>query len=192
MTNSLYHDGNRVVQDRFDSRRLADLVNDVIVHDRFSEEDRALIESRDMFFISTVDSEGRPTVSYKGGAVGFIRVVDDNTIAYPGYDGNGMFLTSGNIMNNPDVGLLFIDFEDPRRLRMHGTATVDTQDPLLAEYVDAKYIIRIKVRNLFINCPRYIHKYQKLEDSEYLPQEGVAAPTPDWKKLDIVQDVLPR
>ncbi|MFK8181821.1 MAG: pyridoxamine 5'-phosphate oxidase family protein [Phormidesmis sp.] len=189
---SLYHDGNRVIQDRFDSRRLADRVNDVIVHDRFTDEDRALIESRDMFFISTVDAEGRPTVSYKGGAVGFIRVVDDQTLAYPGYDGNGMFLTSGNIVNQPDVGLLFIDFENPRRLRMHGTATVDMQDPLLAEYVDAKYMIRVAVRNLFINCPRYIHKYQKLGDSEYLPKADVTAPTPGWKKLEIVQDVLPK
>ena len=186
-----YHSGNRTLQDSFNSRRLADRVNEVIVHDRFTDEDKALIESRDMFFISTVDDEGRPTVSYKGGAVGFIRVVDDQTLAYPGYDGNGMFLTSGNILKHPDVGLLFIDFENPRRLRMHGTATVDLQDPLLADYVDAKYIIRIRVRNLFINCPRYIHQYRKIEDSEYLPKVGVSAPVPGWKKLEIVQDVLP-
>jgi len=188
----LYYSGNREIQDSFDSRRLADRVNEVIVHDCFTDDDRALIESRDMFFISTVDAEGRPTVSYKGGAVGFVRIVDDKTIAYPGYDGNGMFLTSGNILDNPNVGLLFIDFEDPRRLRMHGTATVDLQDPLLSEYVDAKYIVRIEVRNLFINCPRYIHQYQKVGASEYLPQAGVAAPTPAWKTLEIVQDVLPR
>ncbi|MEO1446611.1 MAG: pyridoxamine 5'-phosphate oxidase family protein [Cyanobacteria bacterium J06635_11] len=190
--NNLYYEGNRDLQDQFDSRRLADRVNEVIVHDRFTDEDRQLIETRDMFFISTVDAEGRPTVSYKGGAVGFIRIVDDQTLAYPGYDGNGMFLTSGNIAANNNVGLLFIDFENPRRLRMHGTATVDTQDPLLAEYVDANYIIRVTVRNLFINCPRYIHRYQKLEDSEYLPKAGRTAPTPAWKTLEIVQDVLPQ
>ena len=188
----LYSAGNREIQDQFDSRRLADRVNEVIVHDRFTDEDRAFIEARDMFFISTVDAEGRPTVSYKGGAVGFVRVVDEQTIAYPGYDGNGMFLTSGNIVKKPDVGLLFIDFENPRRLRMHGTATVDLQDPLLADYVDAKYMIRIKVRNLFINCPRYIHQYRRVDDSEYVPKAGVVAPTPAWKTLEIVQDVLPQ
>ncbi|MEM9089297.1 MAG: pyridoxamine 5'-phosphate oxidase family protein [Cyanobacteria bacterium P01_F01_bin.53] len=190
--NDLYHDGNRDLQDQFDSQRLADRVNEVIVHDRFTDEDRELIETRDMFFISSVDEEGRPTVSYKGGDVGFIRVIDDQTLAYPGYDGNGMFLTSGNITANNNVGLLFIDFENPRRLRMHGMAAVDAHDPLLAEYVDAKYIIRITVRNLFINCPRYIHRYQKIEPSEYLPKAGCTAPTPAWKTLEIVQDVLPR
>ncbi len=190
--NDLYHDGNRDLQDQFDSRRLADRVNEVIVHDRFTDEDRELIETRDMFFISSVDEEGRPTVSYKGGDVGFIRVIDDQTLAYPGYDGNGMFLTSGNITANNNVGLLFIDFENPRRLRMHGMAAIDAHDPLLAEYVDAKYIIRITVRNLFINCPRYIHRYQKIEPSEYLPKAGCTAPTPAWKTLEIVQDVLPK
>lgn len=189
--NDLYYEGNRELQDQFDSRRLADRVNEVIVHDCFTDEDRELIESRDMFFISTVDASGCPTVSYKGGEVGFIRVVDEQTLAYPGYDGNGMFLTSGNITANSNVGLLFIDFENPRRLRMHGTATVDVRDPLLAEYVDAKYIIRIKVRNLFINCPRYIHQYKKIENSEYLPKAGCPAPVPAWKTLEIVQDVLP-
>ena len=189
--NDLYYEGNRELQDEFDSRRLADRVNEVIVHDRFTDEDRALIESRDMFFISTVDAEGRPTVSYKGGEVGFIKIIDEQTLVYPGYDGNGMFLTSGNIMSNNNVGLLFIDFVHPQRLRMHGTATVDVDDPLLAEYPGAKYIIRIRVRNLFINCPRYIHHYQKVEDSEYLPKADCEAPTPEWKKLEIVQDVLP-
>lgn len=192
VTEPFYHQGNRLIQDHFASRRLANRVNDVIVHDRITDEDRAMIASRDMFFISTVDAEGRPTLSHKGGSIGFVRVLDDQTIAYPGYDGNGMFLTAGNMISNPNVGLLFIDLENPRRLRMHGFATVDTQDPLLSDYVDAKYIVRIKVRNLFINCPRYIHKYQKLEDSAYVPKQGVVAPTPDWKKLEVVQDVLPR
>jgi hypothetical protein len=103
-----------------------------------------------------------------------------------------MFLTSGNIALNHEVGLLFIDMEQPQRLRLHGTATVSTDDPLLAEYIDAQYIIRITVRNLFLNCPRYIHRYKKLEQSEYIPKKGCVAPTPDWKKLDVVQDVLPK
>jgi predicted pyridoxine 5'-phosphate oxidase superfamily flavin-nucleotide-binding protein len=124
--------------------------------------------------------------------VGFVRVIDQKTIAFPGYDGNGMFLTAGNISANHEVGLLFIDFENPQRLRLHGTAGITTNDSLLSEYVDAQYIIRIAVRNIFINCPRYIHQYKKLEQSPYIPKQGCEAPTPDWKKLDIVQDVLPK
>ncbi len=103
-----------------------------------------------------------------------------------------MFLTAGNIVANHEVGLLFIDFENPHRLRLHGTASITANDSLLSEYVGAKYIIRIAVRNLFINCPRYIHQYKKIEQSAYIPKAGCETPIPDWKKLDIVQDVLPK
>jgi predicted pyridoxine 5'-phosphate oxidase superfamily flavin-nucleotide-binding protein len=186
----IFHNGNRELQDHFDARKLADRVNELIVHEEITDEERAFIESRDMFFISSVDDQGRPTVSHKGGATGFVRVIDEKTIAFPDYDGNGMFLTTGNIALNHEVGLLFIDFENPHRLRLHGTASIFLDDPLLDEYVDAKFIIRITVRNLFLNCPRYIHRYKKLEQSEYVPQKGCVAPIPDWKKLDVVQDVL--
>ncbi len=189
--NNIYHMGSRDLQDQFDSRKLADRVNELIVHEEITDEEREFIATRDMFFISTVDEQGRPTVSYKGGEVGFVRVIDKQTIAFPGYDGNGMFLTAGNIALNNEVGLLFIDFEHPHRIRLHGTASVAVDDPLLSEYFDAKYIIRIRVRNLFLNCPRYIHQYQKIEQSVYVPKEGCVAPVPDWKKLDVVQDVLP-
>ena len=188
----IYHQGNRDLQNHFDSKKLADRVNELIVHEEITEQERDFITSRDMFFISTVDEQGRPTVSYKGGDVGFVRVIDEKTIAFPGYDGNGMFLTAGNIALNHEVGLLFIDLEQPQRLRLHGTATVFVDDPLLADYIDAQYIIRITVRNLFLNCPRYIHRYKKLEQSEYIPKKGCVAPIPDLKKLDAVQDVLPK
>lgn len=188
----IYHKGNLEFQDQFGSRKLADRVNDLIVHDHITDEERTFIESLDMFFISTVDDQGRPTVSYKGGEPGFIRVIDEKTIAFPGYDGNGMFLTAGNIAANHEVGLLLIDFENPQRLRLHGTANVDIDDLLLREYLDAIYIIRISIRNIFLNCPRYIHRFQKIEQSEYIPKQGCVTPTPEWKKLDAVQDVLPK
>ncbi|MDD1617085.1 MAG: pyridoxamine 5'-phosphate oxidase-like FMN-binding protein [Methylococcaceae bacterium NSP1-2] len=188
----IYHNGNRDLQNHFDTKKLADRVNDLIVHETITEQECDFISTRDMFFISTVDEQGRPTVSYKGGEVGFVRVIDEKTIAFPGYDGNGMFLTAGNIALNHEVGLLFIDLEQPQRLRLHGTATVVLGDPLLDDYVDADYIIRITVRNLFLNCPRYIHRYKKIEQSDYIPKKGCVAPIPDWKKLDAVQDVLPK
>lgn len=187
----IFHKGNVELQEHFNSRKLADRVNELIVHETITDEERAFIESRDMFFISSVDDQGRPTVSHKGGATGFVRVIDEKTIAFPDYDGNGMFLTTGNIALNNEVGLLFIDFENPQRLRLHGTANIVLDDPLLEEYIDAKFIIRITVRNLFLNCPRYIHRYKKLEQSEYVPKKDCVAPIPDWKKLDALQDVLP-
>jgi len=188
----LYHSRNRIWQDQFDSRRLADRLEKVIVHDEIEDRDREFIESRDMFFISTVDAMGRPTVSYKGGQVGFVRVVDTKSIAFPGYDGNGMFLTAGNIASREDVGLLFIDFENPMRIRLHGTATVCSNDPLLDEYAEAQFIVRVKVRNMFVNCPRYIHKYKKLDTSKFVPRQGCTTPTPEWKTSDEFEGVLPR
>ncbi|MFP6805882.1 MAG: pyridoxamine 5'-phosphate oxidase family protein [Pseudomonadales bacterium] len=188
----IYHKGNRDLQDKFDSRRLADRMNDLIIHDEISDKDKAFIESLNMFFISTVDDEGRPTVSYKGGAAGFIRVLDSRTIAFPGYDGNGMFLTAGNLNSNSDVGLLFISFETPNRLRLHGTATIDDNDLLLDEWLEAQYIVRIKVRNLFVNCPRYIHDHGKSSQSKFVPMSGVETPVAQWKSLEVFDDVLPR
>ncbi len=188
---NIYHEGNRKLQDHFDSRKLADRLSDLTVHDEITERDREFIEARDMFFISTIDVDGNPTVSYKGGQTGFVKIVDDKTIAFPDYDGNGMFLTTGNITINKDVGLLFIDFENPMRLRLHGRAIVDTSSPLLNQYPEAKSIILITIKNIFINCPRYVHKYQKLETSEYVPSTQRKTPTPHWKKMDEFKDVLP-
>ncbi|MEJ2761130.1 MAG: pyridoxamine 5'-phosphate oxidase family protein [Gammaproteobacteria bacterium] len=188
---SFYHKKQRELQDAFDTRRLADRVHEVIVHDTISDEDKEFIETRDMFFLSTVDADGYPTVSYKGGAPGFVRVLDEKTLAFPSYDGNGMFMSMGNMLANNRIGMLFIDFENPHRVRLHGAATVSRDDELLSEYHEAQLIVRITVENMFINCPRYIHRMKKIEQSEYVPEPGCEAPVPEWKTLVVVQDVLP-
>src|SRR5215208_2257324 len=130
----IYHEGSRTLQDRFDTRRLADRLEQVKGHERFTPEDRAFIERLDMFFLATCDAGGQPTCSYKGGDPGFVRVVDERTLAFPNYDGNGMYLSMGNLAINPAVGLLFIDFERQRRMRVDGTAAVVASDELLAVY----------------------------------------------------------
>ena len=66
-----------------------------------------------MFFLATADEHGMPQCSYKGGDPGFVRVVDEHTLAFPSYDGNGMYLSLGNLLVNPQVGILFIDFAQP-------------------------------------------------------------------------------
>jgi hypothetical protein len=187
----IYGDQHRELQDQFETRQLADAVENIIVHSTIQEEEKAFIESRDMFFLSTVDYEGRPSVSYKGGNKGFVKVVDESTLAFPSYDGNGMFLSLGNINTNNKVGLLFIDFENPHRVRAYGEASVNADDPLLAEYKEAQLIIRIKITEMWKNCPRYIHQYKKIETSEYVPQEHCETPMPVWKKLDKLQPILP-
>lgn len=188
----IYHDGHRELQREFDSVRLADRLEQVTYRTRMTAEDRAFIESRDMFFLATADAQGRPNCSYKGGDPGFVRVIDDTTIAFPNYDGNGMFLSFGNATVNPHVGLLFIDFESPKRLRLNGAATIDRSTAMLAGFEQAQFVVIVKVRELFPNCPRYIHRYQLIERSQYAPRRGVETPVPAWKRFDWAKDVLPK
>ena len=187
-----YHEGNRRLQDRFDTRRLADRLDEAIVGDTIGPNDRAFIEHCDMFFLATADDQGRPNCSYKGGEPGFVRVVDEHTIAFPNYDGNGMYLSMGNLLANPHVGLLFIDFEMGQRMRLNGVASVDEDDPLMAEYPEAQFMVRVRARQVFPNCPRYIHQYRLVERSRFVPKAGCETPVPGWKVSGLTQgDVLP-
>jgi predicted pyridoxine 5'-phosphate oxidase superfamily flavin-nucleotide-binding protein len=182
----MYHDGNRRLQDQFDSRRISDRLEEKLTRTAFTADDKAFIESAIYFFLSTADAEGRPDCSFKGGAPGFVRVTADGEIAFPDYDGNGMFKSLGNLLVNPNVGLLFIDLhERPRRLRVNGSATVSRDDPLLGETVGAQLIVRVKARAIFPNCPRYIPKMQLAEPSVYVPQPGVEPVEPAWKGFDL-------
>jgi predicted pyridoxine 5'-phosphate oxidase superfamily flavin-nucleotide-binding protein len=189
----MYHEGNRELQARFDSQRLADRLAEFSAgrSEYISEDDRAFIEARDMFFLATADADGRPNCSYKGGDPGFVRVVDGQTIAFPSYDGNGMYISAGNTLVNPHVGLLFLDLENGWRLRLNGEASIDPADPLLAEYPGAQLVIRVRAREIFGNCPRYIHKYQLIERSKYVPHADVEPPVPEWKQSDWAREVLP-
>jgi hypothetical protein len=186
-----YHDGSRTLQDRFDTRRLADRIEQRLVTNRIGDEDKAFIESRDMFFLATSDADNQPSCSYKGGAPGFVRVVDPGTLAFPTYDGNGMFLSMGNVARNCRVGMLFIDFVQPKRLRVSGEASLQLDDPLLTAYPEAQLIVRVAVTRVFPNCPRYIHKFALVERSSFVPHAGCATPVPGWKRSDWAKDVLP-
>lgn len=185
-----YHDGNRRLQDRFDTRRLADRLKDRVTA-VIGDEARAIIEEARMFFLATCDDRGLPTCSYKGGDPGFVRVVDDTTLAFPNYDGNGKYQSMGNLLRNPNVGLLFVDFEGSQRLRIQGAARISDDDALLAEYPEAQFIVRVAVAEVYKNCPRYVHKYRFVDTSEYVPQSGRETPQPAWKSGPELKDVLP-
>ena len=187
----LYGPSHRSFQDRFDTRRLADNVEKRIVLTEIPPEHKAFIESRDMFFLSTVDHQGRPTVSYKGGDPGFVRVLDSKTLAFPCYDGNGMFYSMGNMLGNCQVGMLFINFEKSHRLRVQGIASVADNDPLLKEYAEAQLIVRVTVIEIFRNCPRYVHRYKRIAPSEFVPRSMSETPLAPWKRVDDVQAALP-
>jgi predicted pyridoxine 5'-phosphate oxidase superfamily flavin-nucleotide-binding protein len=191
MDESAYHDGMRQLQDRRETRALADRLETVTMRSAFTDEDRAFIQRCRMFFIATADAHGQPDCSYKGGLPGFVQVTDGQTLAIPDYDGNGQYRSWGNVLVNPRVGLLFIDFESPKRLRVNGTAVVSHDDPLLARLPGAVFVIRVTAARIFPNCPRYIHKMQLLEESVYAPRPGHIPPVPAWKTFDVFRDALP-
>jgi predicted pyridoxine 5'-phosphate oxidase superfamily flavin-nucleotide-binding protein len=187
----LYGPLHRSLQDRFDTRLLADNTEARVVLTEIPPEHKAFIESRDMFFLSTIDHQGRPTVSYKGGDPGFVRVLDNKTVAFPCYDGNGMFYSMGNLLGNRHVGMLFVNFEKPHRLRLQGIASVDDNDPLLRDYAEAQLIVRVRVSEIFRNCPRYVHHYKKIEPSKFVPRSTGETPIAPWKRVDDIQAALP-
>jgi predicted pyridoxine 5'-phosphate oxidase superfamily flavin-nucleotide-binding protein len=163
----------------------------LLVGDTISDHDRSFIEERDMFFLATADAQGRPTCSYKGGAPGFVQVLDPRTVAFPNYDGNGMYLSMGNVMENPEVGMLFLDFERGHRMRLDGVASIDLDDPLAARYPEAQFVVRVRARAVYPNCPRYIHRYTLDRRSRFVPTEDCATPIPEWKRSDWAIDALP-
>jgi uncharacterized protein len=188
---SAYHEGMRRLQDRFDTRRLADRLDERLARSAFTPEDRVFIESRRLFFLATADAQGRPDCSFKAGDPGFVRVTADSELAFPSYDGNGMFRSLGNVLVNPAVALLFVDFERPDRLRVNGRATLEERDPLLAQFPGAQVVVRVRAERIFPNCPRYIPRMTLVEPSAYVPREGHTPPVPRWKTFDAFRDVLP-
>jgi predicted pyridoxine 5'-phosphate oxidase superfamily flavin-nucleotide-binding protein len=188
---TFYTPAQRAVQRRFQTVNLADSLSQAIIHPELQDAERAFIESRDMFFLATVDADGQPTCSYKGGDPGFVRVVDARTLAFPIYDGNGMFLSVGNLEATAKVGMLFIDLETPNRLRVQGAASIVDGDPLLPGYPGADLVVRVAISALFVNCSRYIHKYQRVAASRYVPRAECSTPYAEWKRIDVVQDALP-
>ena len=187
----MFHDGNRRLQDQFDSRRIADRLEEKLTHQAFTDADRAFIERSMFFFLATADAQGKPDCSFKGGTPGFVRVIGSDELAFPDYDGNGMFKSLGNILVNPAVGLLFIDMGDkPRRLRVNGEARVSRDDPMMQRFAGAQLLVRVKARAIFPNCPRYIVTPGAVDPSKYAPRADYQPPEPAWKGFDDFKDYV--
>ena len=188
---SVYNEGSRRLQDQFDCRRIADRLEQVTYSTDLDDADREFIESASMFFLASADAQGRPDCSYKGGMPGFVKVLGDRELAWPDYDGNGQFRSLGNLVVNPNVGLLFIDWTRPSRLRVNGRATVSSDDPLLTRWEGAQLVVRVAVEQVFPNCPRYVHRMQVAEHSAFAPRAGHEPPRPGWKDSPSFADALP-
>lgn len=186
-----YSNEHRALQEKFGTAKMADRIAELASHVEFNDDAKGFIEHSEMFFLTTINDKGEPTVSYKGGDMGFVKVLDSKTLIFPSYDGNGMFLSMGNIKGNANIGLLFISFEMPHRIRVQGTASISQEPTLLAHYKEADFVVTVKLSELWQNCPRYIPKYEKVRNSRYVPRAECETPLAEWKRVDLLQDVLP-
>lgn len=186
-----YGKQHRALQAQFGTVKMADRIEQLASHNEFNDDAKDFIEHSEMFFLTTINDKGEPTVSYKGGDAGFVKVLDANTLIFPSYDGNGMFLSMGNIVGNANIGMLFISFERPHRIRVQGTASISQDAKLLAQYKEADFVVTVKLSELWQNCPRYIPKMEKVRTSRYVPRADCDTPMAEWKRIDLLQDVLP-
>lgn len=188
----MFHEANRELQAAFGSTALADRLVERLRRDRFTDDDKVFIETLDQFFLATATPDGAPDCSFKGGPPGFARVIAPDLLAWPDYDGNGMFKSLGNIRANAQVGLLFIRMgEAPKRLRVNGRAEVRLDDELMDSFEGAQAIVRVTPVDIFPNCPRYIPDPAAGAASPYLPAAGEPRVEPKWKANDAWRDVVP-
>ena len=185
----MYGEGARALQDEFDSRRLADLLAEVTVHGALDQGDIELVRDQSAVWVATVDADGWPDVSYKGGNPGFVKVIDPSELQLPIYNGNGMWRTLGNVRDNGRVALLFVDQARPWRMRVHGIGAVLTDPAAVEAFHGAEAVLRVQVARVFPNCGRYIHQDGGI--SPFVPQPGSEPPVPEWKQLPFLREVLP-
>ena len=186
----IYHSSHRAVQQQFNTQALADQIETAVVREELSEDQSQFITSQTMFFLSTIDESNRPTVSYKGGETGFVRILNNKQLMFPSYDGNGMFYSMGNIFANPEIGMLFVDFEAPNRLRIHGKSELVNEGPLLDSYPGANLVVKVNVSQVWVNCSRYVHKLILREPSPYIPDSKGNAPIALWKRIEGLDQFL--
>jgi predicted pyridoxine 5'-phosphate oxidase superfamily flavin-nucleotide-binding protein len=188
---TMYGPGSRALQESFDSTRLANRLEERLAKDTLEDWQIGLIENASFFMLSTVDADGWPDVSYKGGAPGFVKVIDGQRIVFPSYDGNGMFRSVGNIMDTGKVAMLFISFDNPARTRIHGTAQVHLEKEWLDRFPSADAVVEVRIGRAFPNCPRYIHNMATGQLAPSTPREGHTVEEAEWKTWPEWNEVLP-
>jgi len=193
---TMFHDGNRTLQDRYGGRAVADKIVEMVESDAISDDFKVFIESVPFFFLAT-SANGNTDCSFKGGDPGFVRVTGPNTLVFPDYDGNRMYKSLGNILENPNIGMLFIKFgaEEGQgalflRVRVNGDAVVHDEHPALASYPGAHRIVEVTVRHIYPNCPRYVPEMEMTAPSRHVPKKGQEQPTPAWKELPPIEELL--
>ena len=186
----MYHDGMRELQDRYGGRKVADALERHRKHLEFTSDDREFIESLPFFFLATSWNDS-VDCSLKSGHPGFLRICGANQLEWPDYDGNRMYRSLGNIVRNPNVGLLFVRFDgESTRIRLTGKARIIDNPNQFRDLPGAKRLIRVTADYIYYNCPRSVPKMEMIEHSAHLPREGYTPPQPEWKSRDYIRDII--
>ena len=187
-----FHVGMREFQDFFDGRRTAEAIEKNRKHYEFWDDEKKLIKNSSFFFIAS-SWNGYIDCNIKSGDPGFVKIIEKGIIEYPEYDGNSMYRTAGNISKNPNVALLFVNFDGKsRRIRINGQATIHSDNKSLENHFGAKFVVRISCE-IYPNCPRYIPNLEKNKSSIYTPRKGKGVPpAPEWKERDYIKNILPK
>lgn len=191
---AMYGEGSRKLQDRYNARKVADVIAKATSSATFTDEYQAFIESCSFFFLATAGKDNTDC-SFKGGPDSFVKITGPDTLVFPDYDGNRMFKSLGNISENPNVGLLFIKFDAEAsarylRVRVNGKATVHDDHPEKGSFPGAKRMVEVKTEHIYLNCGRYIPEMQLVETSRHIPKAGEEQPVPEWKNKPGLKEAL--
>ena len=145
-------------------------------NDRLSEKESEFIHARDGFYLASVSETGWPYVQFRGGAPGFVRVLDETTLAWANFRGNRQYVSAGNLAGDDRVALILMDYANRRRLKVLGHARVEqvgTDDGLAAKLAVPGYkavvesALVVRVAGFDWNCPQHITPRFTVDEVEH-------------------------
>ena len=164
--------GEHEMQERLGTRQRASRFYNRQMLDRLNGDMRTFIGRQRMLFIGTADAHGECDCGIRVGDPGFVQVLDDRTLLFPDYRGNGVFASMGNILENGHAGLLFVDFEHSTiGLHVNGSASIVDNAEVVASYPMSERLraatqqrggkqaarwIRVDVEEAYIQCSKHI------------------------------------
>ncbi len=146
-----------------------------------TEDLAAFLAERDSFYLATAGADGRPYIQHRGGPKGFLKVLDESTLAFADFSGNKQYISTGNLAENDQAFIFLMDYPNRRRIKIWGRAEVVEDDPaLLEQLTDSDYqarperVFRFRVEAWDVNCPQHIKPRYTVEEFERVGASGGA------------------
>ena len=157
--------GERHLQDTLGTRQKADAFHERQNLAHLSETMQTFIGRQTMFFLATADESGACDSTFRAGPRGFVQVLDELHLSWPEYRGNGVMASLGNIVENPQVGLLFVDFQEVIGLHVNGRAELEEEpvdQPDTPPGLRAKLRVVVRVEEAYIHCAKHIPRLMEI------------------------------